>query len=238
MIEQDPTHPDGEILVVAPEVDPGDQPESEVSYVIPAPAYHSVATDEGPGPIAFPTASVDADSPTPSAIQTLAEGMNRKLDALQTLFEREIRAEVTREKVVDRLHSELQEYKQGLLLGILRPVFVDLIQLHDDMGKMIAASGEVEGESGRLLGLIAGFQQGVEDILYRQGVEPFTEPGDAFDPRRQRALSTVSTDDPALNKSVAARLRKGFQTGEKVVRPEMVTVYSFKPRPPGAADPA
>lgn len=237
MIEQDPTQPEGEILIVAPEVDPDDRPESEVSYVISAPAYHSVATDEGPGPVA-PVVEPDVIPQSLSAIQTLGEGLNRKLDVLQTLFEREIRAESTREKVVDRLHAELQEYKQGLLLGILRPVFVDLIQLHDDMGKMIASQAEAEGEAGRLLGLVASFQQGVEDILYRQGVEPFTEPGDAFDPRRQRALSTVSTDDPALNKTVAVRLRKGFQVGEKVVRPEMVTVYSYKSRPPESADPA
>ena len=58
---------------------------------------------------------------------------------MQALFEREARAEATREKVVDRLHAELQEYKQDLLLKVMRPVFVDLIQLHDDIGKMVAA---------------------------------------------------------------------------------------------------
>ncbi len=77
-----------------------------------------------------------------------------------------------------------------------------------------------------------GFQQGIEDILYRQGVEPFALEGDAFDPRRQRALSTVPTDDPDRNKRVAARLRKGFQAGDKVIRPEMVTVYSVQEKRP------
>jgi molecular chaperone GrpE len=220
-----------EILIVAPEAGPGDLPAPEVAYVVPASAYQSIATDE--------TAGFEATGPESSvnAIEALGEGLNRRLDALQTVFEREIRAEATREKVVDRLHAELQEYKQGLLLGILRPVFVDLIQLHDDMGKMVAAQPESEGESevARLLDLIRGFQQGIEDILYRQGVEPFTQPDDAFDPRRQRALSAVPTDDPTRNKRVATRLRKGFQAGEKVIRPEMVTVYSYKERP---ADPA
>ena len=53
--------------------------------------------------------------------------------------------------------------------------------------------------------------------------------GNDFDPRRQRAVSTVPTDDPAIGKTVAARLRKGFQSGEKVIRPEIVTVYAFRP---------
>ena len=157
--------------------------------------------------------------------------LGRKLDALQTAFDREIRAEATREKVVDRLHAELQEYKQGLILGILRPVFTDLIQLHDDIGKMVACSppgDDAPAEVVRLIGVVRGYQQAVEDILYRQGVETFTHDGDTFDPRRQRALSTVPTDDPGLNKRVAARVRKGFQASDKVVRPEFVTVYAHK----------
>jgi molecular chaperone GrpE len=229
MTEDEFLTPEEEILVVAPEGGLGDLPAPEVAYVIPAPAYQSIATDDAgdPEPSRSETVTV---VPALAAIEAIGEGLNRKLDALQTLFDREIRAEATREKVVDRLHAELQEYKQGLLLGILRPVFVDLIQLHDDMGKMVAAQSEQEGEVGRLLDLIRGFQQGIEDILYRQGVEPFAQPDDVFDPRRQRALSTVPTDEPDRNKRVAARLRKGFQAGDKVIRPEMVTVYSFKGR--------
>jgi molecular chaperone GrpE len=129
---------------------------------------------------------------------------------------------------VDRLHAELQEYKQDLLLNVLRPVFVDLIQLHDDIGKIVDAHSEPEGEIGRLLNLMRGFQQGIEDILYRQGVEPFAHDGNAFDPRRQRAVATVATDDPAANKTIAARHRKGFQAGEKVIRPEVVSVFALK----------
>ena len=227
MTEDDFPRPEPEI-VAAPEGSPGEMASPEVTFIIPAPAYESIATDDSPGPL--DTATFDPIAPTLEAIATLGEGLNRKLDALQTLFDREIRAEATREKVVDRLHAELQEYKQGLLMGILRPVFVDLIQLHDDMGKMVAAQGDAEGEVARLVDLIRGFQQGIEDILYRQGVEPFALEGDAFDPRRQRALSTVPTDDPDRNKHVAARLRKGFQAGDKVIRPEMVTVYSYKER--------
>ena len=76
--------------------------------------------------------------------------------------------------------------------------------------------------------MLQGFQQGIEDILYRQGVEPFAADSTAFDPRRQRAVSTVATEDPELNKTVAARLRKGFRVGDKVIRPEVVTVYASK----------
>ena len=70
------------------------------------------------------------------AVQAIGEKIERRLRDLQGLFEREVRAEATREKMVDRLHAELQESKQDLLLNTLRPVFIDLIQLHDDIGKV------------------------------------------------------------------------------------------------------
>ncbi|MHC5541064.1 nucleotide exchange factor GrpE [Singulisphaera rosea] len=217
---------------MAPE--PVEEVVPDVAFVVPAPAYETIATDEtvvvdethDVAPI--PTVPATREAPTVDLVSALGESLHRKLDHLQTLFEREIRAETTREKVVDRLHSELQEYKQDLLLNVLRPVFVDLIQLHDDIGKIVDSwQGGDEG-AGRLLDLMRGFQQGIEDILYRQGVEPFINEGEVFDPRRQRAVSTVATDDPAANKAIAARLRKGFLAGEKVIRPEIVSVHSYK----------
>jgi molecular chaperone GrpE len=193
-----------------------------------------------------------ADSPSPEsppsgpafadewgrALDALGDRLTQRLDAIQTVLEREARAEATRERVVDRLHAELQEYKQDLLLKVQRPIFIDLIQLHDDIGKMTEARSAGDGDADRNLavrGLLASIQVAIEDILYRQGVEPFAADGDTFDPRRQRAVGTVTTDDSGRNKAIAARLRRGFQAGEKLIRPELVSVYTFRPPPP--ADP-
>jgi molecular chaperone GrpE len=165
------------------------------------------------------------------AMRSLGEKLDLRFDALQTLFEREQRAEAARERVVDRLHAELQEYKHDLLLKVQRPIFIDLIQLHDDIGKIIAAQPAADADAQRALGVrgvLESIQTGIEDILYRQGVEPFMRDGIDFDPRRQRAVSTVPTDDPAIAKTVAARLRKGFQAGDKLIRPEIVTVYAYR----------
>jgi molecular chaperone GrpE len=166
------------------------------------------------------------------AIRGLTEQLGRRLDALQTTFDRELRAEATRERVVDRLHAELQDYKQDFLLKVQRPIFIDLIQLHDDIGKMIDVrlpSGADPERAADVRGFLEPIQTAIEDILYRQGVEPFALEGTEFDPRKQRAVSTQGTDDPALNKRVAARLRKGFSAGDKLIRPEIVTVFTFRP---------
>ncbi len=183
------------------EVDASTGPEpvggAAVAFVMPAPVCEAVETEINAGPaIVNTTESVaalgdESGLRSDGAIQTLGERFERGFEELKALFQREIRAETTREKVIDRLHAELQEYKQDLLLNTLRPVFIDLIQLHDDIGKVAIRPLRSEGEgddpteSDRLVGLMEGFQQGIEDILYRQGVEPFEVDGEAFDPRRQ-----------------------------------------------------
>lgn len=232
----DDLHAEDEILEPPPTDDLADLCEAvhDVAFVVPAAAYDSIDTDDelAHPPAAAASALSEAAAKTVTkAIGDLGAALGGKLDALQTLFDREIRAEATREKVVDRLHAELQEYKQDLLLNVLRPVFVDLIQLHDDVGKIAeaqTAATDAVPESPRLLDLTRVVQQGIEDILYRQGVEPYSHDGETFDPRRQRAVSTVPTDDPDRNKRIAVRHRKGFHSGEKIIRPEVVSVYSHK----------
>jgi molecular chaperone GrpE len=170
------------------------------------------------------------------AVRILGDQVNGRLEVIQAMVERELRAEMTRERVVDRLHAELQEYKQDLLLKVMRPIFVDLIQLHDEISKMEEVRKEAAGTGGSepdseidTVGpLLESIRVGIEDVLYRQGVEPFQEPQTTFDARRQRAVTTVPTEDPELNKTVAARVRQGFQAGDKVIRPEMVSVYTLK----------
>jgi molecular chaperone GrpE len=237
MSDEPLTDDDGPSLAM-PEPVAAPEAAAEVTFVVPAPPYEALATAglAGEPPAGATPTPPRAFAPgfDPStildAVASTGASLDRKLDALRALFDREVRAEATREKVVDRLHAELQEYKQDLLLNVLRPIFVDLIQLHDDIGKMVEAQAGAEGEAARLLSIMQGYQQGIEDILYRQGVEPFVEEGESFDPRRQRAVATVPVDDPARAKTIAARHRKGFQTqaNGRVIRPEIVSVYSFK----------
>ena len=215
-----------------------------VEIVMPAPAYEEfVTSDESAAAIdpsvAPPAAAAAVEIVPPSfdaapifnAIASLNATLGGKLDQLRTSFDREIRAETTRERVVDRLHAELQEYKQDLLMKVMKPVFIDLIQLHDDMGKIVESclrEGEPAAETAHWVDVVNGLRQGIEDILYRQGVEPFSAEDSAFDARRQRSIATIPTEDATLSKMIAVRHRKGFQSGDKVIRPELVSVFSLK----------
>jgi molecular chaperone GrpE len=164
-----------------------------------------------------------------AAISQLGGMVEQRLSTLQSLFDREVRAEATRERIVDRLHAELQEYKQDLLLKVQRPIFIDLIQLHDDIGKTIEAQPNEDADrAAAVRGTLESIRTAILDILYRQGVEPFQTEGDEFEPRRQRAVTTVPVDEPGRNRTIAGRLRPGFQAGEKIIRAELVSVYTVR----------
>lgn len=230
----DAPHPDGLDIGEAPAEAFVVMATTHEASLIEAPALDLVEGPTTPSPAPAPAPAV-ASGLTVADLEALAARLEtrlapltdlaRKLDGVQASLDREGRAEATREKVVDRLHAELQEYKQDFLMKVMRPVFLDLIQLHDDMGKRIEAQADPDGEVARAL---RDYQQGIVDILYRQGVEPFYVEETTFDPRRQRAIQTVPTDEPEWNKQVAARHRPGFQTADKVVRPEFVSVYAYK----------
>ena len=121
------------------------------------------------------------------------------------------------------------------MLKVQRPIFIDLIQLHDDVGKMAAARASSDSDAS-FRALLESIQMAIEDILYRQGVEPFSLESGEFDPKKQRALSTSPTEDPALSKTVAARIRKGFVAGEKLIRPELVSVFLLRQAPSDPLD--
>jgi molecular chaperone GrpE len=144
------------------------------------------------------------------------------LRTLHAAFEEKIKYDATRDRMIDRLHGELQEYKDDILLKLFRPLVLDLIVLHDNLGKWSSTGGSTPTSVS-----FTDVQSDLEDILYRYGYETFTVPENSFDARRQRVLRTVPTEDAALDGKISERLRKGFLYGGKVIRPECVAV--FKP---------
>lgn len=189
----------------------------------------SSPTPDDPLP-ASPGSSTPCQVKNADGTQELIARLVEEIAQLRTTFDEKIKHDHGRETVIDRLHSELQEYKADLMLKVLKPVVLDLINLHDDIGKIVAAHHAGQGEP-LLLKLVGSFQSDVEDILYRHGFEAFTTDNPEFDPKRQRALRTLATVDASLDRRVAERLRKGFRYQDRIIRPEMVAVYTYKPAP-------
>ncbi len=145
----------------------------------------------------------------------------------------EIREKATvdrfREEQIDRLHAELQAYKNDLVSKQARLLIQGIVRLHDDLGKALAAlrqkpPAELPPET--LFRQLAGFQDDLELLLGQHGVEPFRTHGEELDPRRQTVARTVPTDDPGLVGRIAERVRPGFEQGETLFQKERVAVYA------------
>ncbi len=78
---------------------------------------------------------------------------------------------------------------------------------------------------GDLVGPFASVADKLDATLRRLGLEPFGEPGDAFDPALHEALlqdGATEVDVPTCTQV----LQRGYRTGERVLRPARVAVAS------------
>jgi molecular chaperone GrpE len=71
----------------------------------------------------------------------------------------------------------------------------------------------------------------MEEILIRQGVEPFNYQQPEFDPKRQKIVKTVITHDRLKDKTIAQQVHNGYERERKVLCRERVNVYLYEPDP-------
>ena len=150
---------------------------------------------------------------------------------LEKDFQGKLKYDQHKEKIIDNLHRELQDYKNDIHKRLLQPMILDMIHLIDDIRKLSGHYRKKEVSEvgpGRLLKDLESIPSDLEDILYRQGVEPFICSGDIFNPAKQRVMKTIETSDQMEDKLIHERLRPGYEWEEKVIRPEMVVVKTYR----------
>lgn len=197
-------------------------PEGGVTAHTATPAVGSVA-DHATG-----DSSVDL-----AQILAKLEALVAAIADLQQGFDAKIKYDAVKERMVDSLHKELQTWRDDLHFKLLRPIFSDLIGMHDDIGSLLRHDDAEApaGDSASLRRNLASFQGTLEEILERNGVTCFTEESEVFIPQRQRATKTIETTDPGKDTKIAQRLRKGFVYGGRVLRPELVYIFKVKAHP-------
>lgn len=170
---------------------------------------------------------------TPDALATLRAMVEGSAATILTAFEEKLARDRQRETTIDRMHAELQGYKNNLIGQATRPLKHGIIRLHDDLGKTLDHYRQ-QGAAGltpeRAMELLANFQAQVEIVLEEGGVTAFREQGERFQARRQKALRTVPTDDAERVGLIAERVRPGFEEGTTVHEKERVAVYTLAPK--------
>jgi molecular chaperone GrpE len=144
---------------------------------------------------------------------------------LQSEFQHKIKYDESKERIINRLHEQLQEHRSDLHLKLIRPLVMGLIGLYDDLHSLINQStAPLEIDQQKTL---LSFGESIEELLAQNGVETFTLPEPNFVPRHQRSIHTVPTSEIDQDKLVAKRIRKGFRYEEKILRPEIVATYQY-----------
>ncbi|MCL2035392.1 MAG: hypothetical protein FWG94_11785 [Oscillospiraceae bacterium] len=156
------------------------------------------------------------------------------LQNLQNLlyrFENKIQSDEHKDGLIDDMHEELRDYKNGMLESLTLALERDVIKLYDDVSKAIGVFLEKpaspEGYD-KLFIMLKGFLTDLEDLLYRHGVEPYKNSGGDVDVTKQKVLYTEPTDDPALDKKVSKRLSRGWEKQGRIISPERVSAFLYQ----------
>ncbi len=160
----------------------------------------------------------------------LAE-VQEQMTALYQEFQSKLKYDAHKDRMIDKLHKELQEYKGDILKKYLKAIIMDIIQTIDNIRKLAnhySSQDPSEQDPAKLLGLLESVPSDLEDLFYRQGINAFTCDETIFDPARQRILKTIETSDMSKDKTVAESMRPGYEWEGQIIRPEMVAVYVCK----------
>ena len=174
-----------------------------------------VVVDEigGEAEVSGPTV---VDSPAePNGGTGTGAPLGAELESLRTDLEERTRdlQRVTAEyanyrKRVDRDRNLVQEQATGAVLTALLPILDDLDRAR---------------EHGDLVGPFGSVAEQLTGALTKFGLTAFGEKGDPFDPTRHEAVAHQTSADVTEPTCVQV-MRRGYQLGERLLRPAMVAV--------------
>ncbi|CDM69497.1 hypothetical protein CM240_2360 [Clostridium bornimense] len=146
-------------------------------------------------------------------------------------FNDKLKYDKHKEEMIDVLHNQLQQYKDNLVLKSYKPLVLDIISLIDSNNKKVnnlknQAINELN--SLKLLKSVEDFSEDLQDMLIRQGVEMFTSEGKVFDGLIHSPATIIETDDSSKDKMIANTLKPGYILDDKVIKKEVVEIYSYK----------
>lgn len=181
---------------------------------------------------------IEQESEIPDETVVSQEELLAKLDSvqqaiatLQQTFDDKIAEDTHKNGLFDNMHRELVRYQNGALDKIVDVIALDVIQLIDATKsdvRVYEKKDPTEENYKKLLRVVKGIAKDLEDILYRQNIEPYRVPGHEVDVRRQKIIQTVPTDEKSKNNLVAIRIADGYERGDKVLRPERIKIFKYE----------
>lgn len=198
-----------------------------------APAEAQPEPDEVPQESPAETAAPEEKSAANEQLIQVIETQQRLLDGIEELnklFNARIMRTDHEEKIVDRMHSELQKYKEDMYAQLIRPILMDIIEVRDSIMRISAAFlAKPEGEQNIPNKTFADYAYDLQDILERNSIEIYrSNPGDDFAPLKQRVIKKLATADESLHGKVAESHSCGYSYNGRTISAEKITVYFYE----------
>ena len=159
------------------------------------------------------------------------DAVQQALATLQQSFDDKIAEDTYKNALFDNMHRELVRYQNGALEKIVDTIALDIIQLVDTTKghvRVYEKKEPTEENYKKLLRVVKGIAEDLEDILYRQNIESYRVPGHEVDTRRQKIIQTIPTDDKSKDNLIAVRAADGYEKGDKVLRPERIKIFKYE----------
>lgn len=181
--------------------------------------------------VAEPQQTLDETPAEQTALLEKLDAVQQALAALQQTFNDKIAEDTHKNSLFDNMHRELVRYQNGALDKIVDTIALDIIQLVDTTKGHVRVYDKkepTEENYKKLLRIVKGIAEDLEDILYRQNIESYRVPGHEVDTRRQKIIQTVPTDDKSKDNLIAVRAADGYEKGDKVLRPERIKIFKYE----------
>lgn len=205
-------------------------------------AAQAEQTAEGPStiPNLLPSATITKGTnvesePQPHSPSAIEHSVSVQLKALAELFESKIAFDRFKEKQIEALHAELQDYKRGLTESLVLPLIRQIVRYCDQLPRHIQGlQSKPVDQLGpeRIFKELAGVREDLHLILENFGVTIFHQVQDSFDTKTQLAKQTESTEDASAHGKVLERLLPGFEYNGKLIEKERVKVAVYRAEKP------
>ncbi len=133
-----------------------------------------------------------------------------------------------KDELINKLHKELEYYKQESAEKIIVQVMKSIIKVRKDAQRIIHSKEWETMSVDDLKREYVYLWEDITDLLEQQNIDAYsTEVGEAFDASIHQP-KLVQTSEPTLDKTIKESLAEGYMKGSKVIQPEKVVVYQYK----------
>lgn len=132
-----------------------------------------------------------------------------------------------KDRQIDRLHEELESYRQENASKYVDQVMKGIIKVRKDMIRQLSSD---KWDAITVEDIKKEYQyvfEDLSDILEQQNIEAFrTEAGEPFN-ATVHIPKTEATDNKALDRTVKESMSEGYKKGDRILIPERVAIYKF-----------